>query len=156
SPFLILILSAPSQAGPLEFKSTDRVILVGGTLIEREQRYGYWEAMLTARHPGITFRNLGWSGDNVFGEARRAFDLDKPDIGRKRLVELTLAEKPTVILICYGGNEAFAGESGLDSFKQGLEKLLDDLAPAKARIVLMSPPPMEEKGRPLPEPAAQN
>ncbi|HJZ91533.1 MAG TPA: SGNH/GDSL hydrolase family protein [Gemmataceae bacterium] len=156
SPLLILILSAPSQAGPFEFKSTDRVVLVGGTLIEREQRYGYWEAMLTARYPGIKFRNLGWSGDNVFGEARRAFDLDKPDIGRKRLVELALAEKPTVILIGYGGNEAFAGDLGLDSFKKGLDKLLDELAPAKARIVLMSPPPMEDRGRPLPDPAAQN
>ena len=78
------------------------------------------------------------------------------NIGRKRLVELTLAEKPTVILICYGANEAFAGEAGLSKFKKGYEKLLDELAPAKARIILMSPPPMEDKGRPLPDPAAQN
>src|SRR5262245_60727142 len=156
SPLLILILSAPTLAGPFEFKSTDRVILVGGTLIEREQRYGYWETMLTARYPGIKFRNLGWSGDNVFGEARRAFDLDKPDIGRKRLVELALAEKPTVILIAYGANEAFEGEAGLDKFRTGYEKLLDELSPAKARIVLVSPSPMEDKGRPLPDPTTQN
>jgi lysophospholipase L1-like esterase len=156
SPLLSLILTTPALAGPFEFKSSDRVALVGGTLIEREQRYGFWEAMLTARYPGIKFRNLGWSGDNVFGEARRAFDLDKPDIGRERLVELALAEKPTVILICYGGNEAFAGEAGLNAFKHGLEKLLDEMAATKARIVLMSPPPMEDKGRPLPDPAAQN
>jgi lysophospholipase L1-like esterase len=157
--FSLLIASlfvTPAFAAPIEFKPTDRVILIGSTLIEREQRYGYWEAMLTARYPGIKFRNLGWSGDDVFGTARRAFDLDKPDIGRKRLVDLTLAEKPTVILICYGANEAFEGEAGLDKFKKGLEKLLDELAPAKARIVLMSPPPMEDKARPLPDPTAQN
>ena len=160
SHFSLLCLAclrlAPPSPAPFEFKSTDRVVLIGGTLIEREQRYGYWEAMLTARYPGIKVRNLGWSGDNVFGDARRAFDLDKPDIGRKRLVELTLAEKPTVILICYGTNEAFEGEAGLDKFKKGYEKLLDELAPTKARIVLMSPPPMEDKGRPLPDPAPQN
>jgi lysophospholipase L1-like esterase len=112
--------------------------------------------MLTARAPGLKVRNLGWSGDDVFGLARRAFDLTDPDIGRKRLVELTIAEKPTAILICYGTNESFEGEAGLDRFKKGLGKLLDELAPTKARIALMSPPPMEDKGRPLPDPGPQN
>jgi lysophospholipase L1-like esterase len=149
--FLVLFGPASTIAGPFEFKSTDRVILIGGTLIEREQRYGYWETMLTARYPGIKVRNLGWSGDDVFGTARKAFDLDKPDIGRKRLVDLALAEKPTVILISYGGNEAFEGETGLEKFTKGYEKLLDELAPAKAQIILMSPPPAEPKKPPLPD-----
>jgi lysophospholipase L1-like esterase len=153
---LFLALTVPAVAAPFELKPTDRLVLIGSTLIEREQRYGYWEAMLSARAPGLKVRNLGWSGDDVFGTARRAFDLDKPDIGRKRLVELAIAEKPTAILIGYGTNEAFEGEPGLDRFRKGLEKLLDDLAPTKARIALMSPPPMEDKGRPLPDPAPQN
>ena len=153
---VLALLPAPAVAAPFELKPTDRLVLIGNTLVEREQRYGYWETMLTARAPGLKVRNLGWSGDDVYGTARRAFDLDKPDIGRKRLVELTIAEKPTAIIICYGGNEAFEGEAGLDRFKKGLEKLLDDLAPTKARIALMSPPPLEDKGRPLPDPAPQN
>ncbi len=150
------VLPTPAFAAPFELKPTDRLVLIGNTLVEREQRYGYWETMLTARTPGLKVRNLGWSGDDVYGTARRAFDLDKPDIGRKRLVDLTLAEKPTAILICYGGNEAFEGEAGLERFKKGLEKLLDELSPAKARIALMSPPPLEDKGRPLPDPGPQN
>src|SRR5436309_1570166 len=157
SLFLALAaLPAPAVAAPFELKPTDRLVLIGSTLIEREQRYGYWETVLTARAPGLKVRNLGWSGDDVYGTARRAFDLDKPDIGRKRLVELTVAEKPTAILICYGGNEAFEGQAGLERFKKGLEKLLDELAPTKARIALMSPPPLEDKGRPLPDPGPQN
>jgi lysophospholipase L1-like esterase len=153
---LFALLPNPAFAAPFEVKPTDRLVLIGNTLIEREQRYGYWEAMLTARAPGLKVRNLGWSGDDVYGTARRAFDLDKPDIGRKRLVELAIAERPTAILICYGGNEAFTGEAGLARFKTGLEKLLDELAPTKARICLMSPPPLEDKGRPLPDPGPQN
>jgi lysophospholipase L1-like esterase len=156
SPAVLLLVPTVAFAEPFEFKPTDRVVLIGSTLIEREQRYGYWEAMLTQRYPGITFRNLGWSGDDVYGTARKAFDLDKPDIGRKRLVELALAEKPTVILICYGANEAFEGEGGLDKFRKGYEKLLDELTPAKARIILMSPPPLEKKPAPLPDPGPQN
>jgi lysophospholipase L1-like esterase len=153
---LLAVLPGLAPAAPFELKPTDRLVVIGNTLIEREQRYGYWEAMLTARAPGLKVRNLGWSGDDVYGTARRAFDLDKPDIGRKRLVELAIAEKPTAILICYGTNEAFDGEAGLEKFKKGMEILLDELAPTKARIALMSPPPMEDKGRPLPDPGPQN
>ncbi|HEX3148750.1 MAG TPA: SGNH/GDSL hydrolase family protein [Gemmataceae bacterium] len=153
---VLALCTCPVSAAPFEVKPTDRLVIIGSTLIEREQRYGYWEAMLTANAPGLKVRNLGWSGDDVDGIARRAFDLDRPDIGRKRLVELAIAEKPTAILICYGGNEAFGGEAGLEKFKKGLEKLLDELTPTKARIGLMSPPPLEDKGRPLPDPAEQN
>lgn len=146
----------PTLAAPFEFKRDDRVILVGSTLIEREQRYGYWETALTVRYPGIKVRNLGWSGDNVLGEARRAFEVDQVEVGRKRLIEHVLAEKPTVIVVCYGANESYAGEAGRAKFTADLEKLLDAFAPAKARIVLLSPTPLEDKGRPLPDPTAQN
>ena len=154
--FLLALLPTPLTAAPFELKPTDRLVLIGSTLVEREQRHGYWEAMLTARAPGLKVRNLGWSGDDVTGVARRAFELRDLDFGRKLLVDRTIAEKPTVILICYGGNEAFEGDAGLPKFKKGLEKLLDELAPTMARIGLMSPPPLEDKGRPLPDPAAQN
>src|SRR5205807_2599583 len=138
--------ASEAVAEPFELKDGDKVVWLGSTLIEREQRYGYWETALTARWPdrNITFRNLGWSGDNVYGEARLAFDITKPELGLKRMVDLTLAEKPTVIFICYGTNESFEGEAGLEKFEKGLEKLLDELKPAGARIVLMAPPMFEE------------
>lgn len=143
---VFLSLTSQAAAEPFELKDGDKVVWLGSTLIEREQRYGYWETALTARWPdrNITFRNLGWSGDNVYGEARLAFDITKPELGLKRMVDLTLAEKPTVIFICYGTNESFEGEAGLAKFEKGYEKLLDELKPAKARIVLMTPTPYFE------------
>jgi len=139
----LFTLISPLSAAEFELKDGDKVVWLGSTLIEREQRYGYWETALTARWPErkITFRNLGWSGDNVFGEARLAFDINNPALGLKRMVDLTLAEKPTVIFICYGTNESFEGEAGLEKFTKGYEKLLDELKPTKARIVLMTPIP---------------
>src|SRR5262249_8046419 len=78
SLFLLLVSPFPARAGEFQFKDGDRVALVGSTLIEREQKYGYWELALTTRHPdkNITFRNLGWSGDTVWGASRVGFDLD--------------------------------------------------------------------------------
>lgn len=145
-----------AAAEPLALRDGDRVVLIGGTLIEREQRYGFWETVLTLRHPdkNVTFRNLGWSGDTVWGEARAGFDT--PREGFKRLVEQTLTLKPTVIVIGYGTNEAFAGEAGLPRFKEGLAALIDALVPAKARIVLLAPRLQDKLGEPLPDPSAYN
>src|SRR5438094_4205924 len=88
---------AARAAEPFELKDGDRVVLLGGTLIEREQRYGYWELALTERFAdrNVSFRNLGWSGDTVFRQARAAFA--SPDDGFKALRHQVNAVKPTVI-----------------------------------------------------------
>jgi lysophospholipase L1-like esterase len=145
-PFLALaLLPAPvCAAEPFQLADGDRVALVGSTFIEREQRYGYWETALVSRYPdrNVTFRNLGWSGDTVWGEARASFDTQKE--GYKRLLDATLAVKPTVIFVGYGTNESFAGAAGLTRFVEQLNKILDALAPSKARFVLLAPPGFEK------------
>ena len=153
---VLLALPAARAAQKLELKDGDRVVLLGNTLIEREQRHGYWEAALTIAHSdkNITFRNLGWSGDTVWGEARARFG--GPADGFRHLKDHVVALKPTVILLGYGLNESFAGEAGLPNFQKGLETLLDTLAPTKARIVILSPLKQEKLPQPLPDPAEQN
>ncbi len=145
---LLLLALSPLRAAaaePFELRDGDRVVFLGSTIIEREQRYGYWETALTKQWPdrNITFRNIGWSGDTVWGEARAAFDTSKE--GYQRLVQLTLSLKPTVIFICYGTNESFDGVTGLPRFRTQYNKLISDLAPTRARIVLMAPPMFEEE-----------
>jgi lysophospholipase L1-like esterase len=154
--FLLIIASFAPAAEPFEFKGGDRVVLIGGTLIEREQRYGYWETMLTALHPDetITFRNLGWSGDTVWGEAMARFG--GPQEGFRHRQQHITALQPTVIILGFGTNESFAGMVGLPKFEQGLNALLDSLALTKARLVILSPPPQENLGPPLPDPTEHN
>jgi len=149
-------IGTASAAEPFVFRDGDRVVFLGNTLIEREQRHGYWETALTASHPGksLTFRNLGWSGDTVWGEARARFG--GPADGFKHLREHVAALKPTVIIVGYGLNESFAGPPGLPKFEKGLDTLLDTLAATRARIVLLGPPRQEDLGPPLPNPAENN
>jgi lysophospholipase L1-like esterase len=157
--FVILpcLIPTPLEAAE-KFKLVDgdRVVFLGNTLIEREQRYGYWETALTSRFPGkkVIYRNLGWSGDTVFGHARAGFGTIAD--GFRQLKDHVLALKPTVIFIGYGLNESFEGETGLPQFRKGLDTLLDSLTPTKARIILLSPLRHEDLGRPLPDPAEQN
>jgi lysophospholipase L1-like esterase len=156
---LLALATAACQAAaaePFELRDGDRVVLLGGTLIEREPSYGYVETALTAAHPdkAITFRNLGWSGDTVTGIARARFG--PPEEGYQHLKEHVIALKPTVLIIAYGMNESFEGADGLPAFRKDLARLLDTLEETKARIVLLSPNRHEDLGRPLPDPARHN
>jgi len=153
---LLLLPGRLAAADKLKLADGDRVVLVGNTLIEREQRYGYWETALTSHYHDkrIIFRNLGWSGDTVFGDAQARFGTAAD--GFKHLKEHVHALKPTVIIAGYGLNESFKGKAGLPEFLKGLDALLDMLAQTKARIVLLSPLRQEDLGRPLPDPTEQN
>ena len=143
-------------AEPFSLKDGDRVVWVGNTFAERDQTYGYTETLLTSRYPdrGFTFRNLGWSGDTVYGIARARFG--PPAEGFQHLLTNVEALQPTVILVSYGANESYAGESGLPAFQQQLESLLAALGKSQPRLVFLSPLKLETLPRPLPDPTAQN
>jgi lysophospholipase L1-like esterase len=155
----VALLVAPTVSaaeGPFELKDGDRVVLLGGTFIERDQEYGYLETLLTARFPDrdITFRNLGWSGDTVRGEARARFG--PPAEGFDHLKTHVEALKPTVIFVNYGLNESFAGKAGLGAVEKDLKILLDVLDKTGARIVLITPRRLEKLPPSLPDPARAN
>ncbi|MBA2114531.1 SGNH/GDSL hydrolase family protein [Bremerella alba] len=134
----------------------DRIALVGGTFIEREQQYGYFELALNLALPetNFTMRNLGWSGDTVTGISRARFGNQK-EAWSHLTKSLDLVD-PTVIFVGYGTNEAFRGKEGLEEFKSNYEKLLDELEKRAQRIVLIQPLPMENLGPPLPNPEQYN
>lgn len=154
--FLLTQLTATAAISPLEFKDGDRVVFIGNTFIERSQSYGHLETMLTTAlaDRDLSFRNLGWSGDTVFGDARSYFG--PPAEGFERLTKHLDELKPTLIISCYGAVAAFEGEAGLPNFEKGYETLLDMFASTGARIVLMSPPPAENLPSPLPNQEAHN
>lgn len=146
-------LVAQSGRGKFEFQSGDRVVLLGSTIIEREQKFGELEAALTLAAPdkSITVRNLGWSGDTVFGHARSYFG--PPQEGIERLTKHLELLNPTVLVTCYGSDLAFEGLGKLPDFISGYRALLE-LARAKnpkIRIIILAPPPFENLGAPLPD-----
>jgi lysophospholipase L1-like esterase len=127
-----------------ELADGDRVVFIGGTFIEREGNYGWLETLLTVANAPkkVTFRNLGWSGDTVWGESRAYFG--KPPEGYKNLLALVTELKPTVIYLNYGNNEAHAGEAGIVDFTKQFNKLLDDLTKiGNPRIIVIAPLPYE-------------
>lgn len=150
----LLILSLTIlPAAAVTFKDDDMIVLLGNTVIERAQKYGHFETALTlsSGKKNLKFRNLGWSGDSVFGHARSYFGPPKEGFDR---LKADLAElKPNVVIVCYGAGAAFDGEEGLTEFIAGYERLLKMISESgKPReIVVVSPPPAESLPDPMPD-----
>jgi arylsulfatase A-like enzyme/lysophospholipase L1-like esterase len=133
----------PSKLETNVFQQGDRVALLGATLFERMQMQDELEAILVARtaNLGITFRNVAWSGDDASGRARAVFG--GYEEGYQRRLKDLAAAKPTHVLVAYGMNEAFDKNLSIDSFKQQMGRLLDDLSKANYRVTLLLPPALE-------------
>src|SRR5690606_38995548 len=116
----------------------DRVVFLGNSLFENELRYGYLELTLTTRwpHAAVTFRNLGWTGDTVWGEARTYIS---PPSGYDLLIEQLAKADPTVVFVAYGSIESEKGEAGLPRFIEGLNARLDEIERLGAQAVRLSP-----------------
>jgi len=157
---LCLLVSLGLRAGdsnkPFELNDGERVAFVGNTFTERDQYSGYFETLLSIRfhNKNVIFRNLGWSGDTVWGHARAGFG--QPKDGFENLNKHIQDLKPTTVFVCYGMSESFEGESGLSTYLQQLEKMLDILAKPGGRIVMISPIKHENHGPPLPDPSEHN
>jgi lysophospholipase L1-like esterase len=148
--------AAQSSKKPFELADGDRVVFVGNTFFERDLRFNHLETALTSRWPArqVTFRNLGWDGDTVWGDARAEFG--SPADGFNSLSKHVADLKPTVLVVAYGMSESYGGPGGVEPFTQQLDKMLDMLSRTQARIVLLSPIRHEDLGAPLPDPAAHN
>ena len=140
------------QTPAVTLQDGDRILFIGDSFFEREYRFGLIETALTVSHPdkALTFRNLGWTGDNVWGEARAYFG--KPPDGYDDLLKFVDLTKPSVILVGYGANESFSGEGALEGFLEQYRTLLADLGTRTKRIVLLTPLPADAATSPLPAP----
>lgn len=160
-PLCVLLATAfrapAADPAPLRFQPDDLVVFLGDTFIERADRDGHLEqSLLLAAGCPLRFRNLGWSGDTVGGEARGYFGGAAE--GFERLTSLLSDLRPTVVILAYGGSAAFDGPAGTSAFRTGYERLLDRVASAAGprEVILLSAPPAESLGTPLPDLTAHN
>ena len=149
---------AQTSKPAFEFRDGERIVLLGGTLIEREQKFGFLETALMLGTPDkkLTVRNLGWSGDTVFGHARSYFG--PPEEGITRLSAHLEMLKPSVAITCYGADMPFEGLIKLPDFITGYRKLLELIRSKspQVRVIIVAPPPFENLGPPLPDLADAN
>ena len=102
----------------------------------------WWLFTTLMRYPRELFRGYWLSPVGVFFTfvvPVLLTSLVKGWLGSSLLFWLVEGVLRTVIFLGYGTNESFAGAAGLPRFQAQYNKLLDDLAPTKARFVLLAP-----------------
>ena len=159
--FLGLALGMARAGEAFELRAGDRVVLVGDTLIEREQESGWLETALDTAFAERRFqvRNLGWSADTPAGQSRASFDFADRRKGFERLTQQVAEARPSVVFLGYGMASSFAGEAGLAEFKADLDRLIDTIqrgATQQVRFVVFSPLRHQKLPPPLPDPASHN
>lgn len=134
----------------LAIKTGDLVVFFGDQTTEEPDRQRsrtatypqLVESFLTARYPDlrIRYRNVGWSDDTL---ARALLRLERD----------VLSLDPTVIVLCFGMNDAGYlpyDEVRLERFRTDLAQLITRCRDAGARCWLLSPPAVDEdRGRRL-------
>lgn len=139
---LLLGCAAAGNAGEPLIKPGDRVVMLGGTLVESLQSEGACEVTVMLERPAwrVGFRNGAWAGDDVYGKARRVFG--QPADGYDRLLQDVAVADPSVALVGYGFAEASDGVERAKKYEAGLRKLVGDLHSRGIRVVLMQPFPL--------------
>jgi lysophospholipase L1-like esterase len=136
-----------------EFQDQDKLVLLGGTHLEREQRYAHLETALTLAlaDKRLSVRNLAWSADTVYGDARSYFG--PPSEGLQRLEEQLDLLRPTVVLLNYGTDLAHSGLKQLPDFLTAYRNLIEIIRKTSpgVRLIITSPPPLENLGPPMPD-----
>ena len=124
---------------PLKLERGDTIAFIGNTQLDRTRHFGYLETAIHQAYPKheLVIRNLCWPGDTPSLQPRPMNFAD--------LEQHLTHVKADVILASFGFNESFAGEDGLDVFRQSLTSYASALkslafnSETAARVVLVSP-----------------
>lgn len=148
-PLLLLLgLTLPASAAePFLLKPDDVVLFLGDSNTFAGGYVAQIDAVLRTRRPAekFTLVNLGLPSETCSGLTEKDHPFPRPDVHER--LDRALAEvKPTVVFICYGMNDGIYHPFAEDRFKAyqaGVTKLLDKVRAAKARPILLTPPPFD-------------
>ncbi|WP_291370884.1 GDSL-type esterase/lipase family protein [Cyclobacterium sp.] len=143
------LFAACTPGDSFSIKQNEKIVFLGNAFFENAIDKGEIETTISLCYPkkNITFRNIGWSGDNVYAHtrtrARGGGRFGDPDKGFGILTNQIIDLKPDKIFIAYGFNESFDDEGGIDSYGEGLNQLLEMLSQHCPELILISTIPME-------------
>ncbi len=135
----------------------DHIAYIGNTTADRMQHHGWLETYLHALHPNhdLTFRNLGFAGDEIKTRPRSK-DFGDSDQWLTKC-------KADVVFCFFGYNEALRGDEGMPSFERDLAEMVDAMrsqtynGESSPRLVVFSPIAHENLYSPhLPDGAENN
>lgn len=155
--FICACQSNSENASSLSDQELKRVVLLGGTLMSSMENHAFFESAVLRQFPDkeISFRNIAWPADDVFGLARSQFGsaqntrswqppTAEEGFGSKVLMGHIEEAQPTTLFIGYGTETAFFDdEDDFTLFKSGYKRLLDFAESEGIHLILIAPPKHE-------------
>lgn len=165
-PFTTDSLTISNTKGNKSF----RIAFLGGTTISNMERFGWMEAALTTRWPqqNLSFRNIGWAGDDIIGTARSEFGSalnteswkppEREDIYGLEVLQAHIGlVSPDLVILGYGSEVAFTDtDAEFSLFAESYSTLLDKLDSANIKLILLSPHRHWKVSDILDQPESQN
>jgi lysophospholipase L1-like esterase len=156
--FVLLLLPIPAVAQEkFLLRDGQRVVFLGDSNTFAGTSIAYIDAYLFTRFPDKRFEliNLGLPSETVSGLSEPDHPYPRPDV-HERLDRALARTKPNVVVACYGMNDGIYhpfSEERFAKYCAGIGKLIDKVAQAGARIVLVTPAPFDPvplRGKVLP------
>lgn len=153
-------LLAARGAASRESIPQGRVVFLGDSITHHGHYIAVLEAFLRQREGGDRLPeliNLGLPSETCSGLSEPDHPFPRPDV-HERLDRVLARAKPDLVVACYGMNDGIYypfGEERFAAFKRGVNRLIEKVHAAGAKLVLMTPPafdplPMRRKGKLLP------
>ncbi len=147
---LLAIVAAPASraAAPLQFPLQAKRILFLGDSITHAGGYVAWidtQFRLQGVSPRPEIINAGLASETCSGLSEPEHPYPRPDVHER--LDRALAEvKPDVVVACYGMNDGIYypfGEERFQAYQDGVNRLIEKVHAAGAKLVLMTPPPFD-------------
>ena len=144
---LLVAAVVPAQA-QLQFPLQAKRIVFLGDSITHGGAYVAWidtQLRLQNANPRPEIINLGLSSETVSGLSEPVHPFPRPDLA-ERIDRVLAKSKPDVVVACYGVNDGIYypfDEKRFQAYKDGVNRLIEKVHGAGAKLVLLSPPPFD-------------
>ncbi len=146
---LLLILLPTAAAAQEKFLLQDgqRIVFLGDSNTFAGTWIAYIDAYLVTRFPEKKFEliNLGLPSETISGLSELAHPYPRPDV-HERLDRALAKAKPNFVIACYGMNDGIYSpfsEERFHRYRDGTQKLIEKVARAGAKIMLVTPAPFD-------------
>src|ERR1700682_2171978 len=124
-----------------------RIVFLGDSNTFSRLYISYVDAYLFTRFPQHKFEllNLGLPSETVSGLSEPDHPYPRPCVF-ERLERVLAKTKPNVVVACYGMNDGIYypfSEERFKKYQEGIQRLIARGEKAKAKIILLPPPPFE-------------
>lgn len=146
--WVILCSAATRASDELSFPLTAKRILFLGDSITHNGRYVAWietQLRLQGLDPLPEIINIGLSSETCSGLSEPGHPFPRPDV-HERLDRALKKVQPDVVVACYGMNDGIYypfGEERFKAYQDGINRLIDKVHAAGAKLVLLTPPPFD-------------